>query len=120
MKGDKMGYKVTNLNPATEYVVYCYGVNVEGESYEATTEICYEVITTTAPELQDVEFDIKANVNGNSVEVVITPNNYDGLYYSYIVPETDSYYLPEGAEFGTDYVAYYRRSEEHTSELQSP
>ena len=110
VKGDKMGYKVTNLNPATEYVVYCYGVNIEGESYEATTEICYEVITTTAPELQNVEFDIKANVNGNSVEVVITPSNYDGLYYSYIVPETDSYYLPEGAEFGADYVAYYRNA----------
>ena len=108
VKGDKNGYKVTNLYPETEYVVYCYGVNLEGESYEATTEVCYEVITTTAPELQDISFDITSNVNGNSVEVVITPNDYEGLYYSYIVPETDNYYLPEGAEFNADYVAHYR------------
>ena len=108
VKGDKTGYKVTNLYPATEYVVYCYGVNVNDESYEATTEVCYEVITTTAPELQSIEFDIEASIDGNSVAVTMTPNNYEGLYYSYIVPETDSYYLPEGAPFNADYLAHYR------------
>jgi hypothetical protein len=107
-KGDKEGYKVTNLYPATEYVVYCYGVNVEGENYVATTEVYYEVITTTAPELQSVVFDIETAVNGNSVAVTMTPNNYNGLYYSYIVPETDNFYLPEGAEFSTEYLAHYR------------
>ena len=110
VKGDKIGYKVTNLYPATEYVVYCYGVNIEGESYEATTEVCYEVITTTAPELQSIEFDIEANVEGNSVDVTIIPNNYDGLYYSYIIPETNAFYLPEGAPFGAEYLAHFRNT----------
>lgn len=109
-KGDKSGYKVTNLYPATEYVVYCYGVNVQDNSYEATSEVYYEVITTTAPALQDIKFDITATVDGNSVAVKITPDNYDGLYYSYIVPETDSYYLPEGAPFNEDYLAHYRNT----------
>ena len=107
-KGDKEGYKVTNLYPATEYVVYCYGVNVEGENYEATTEVYYEVITTTAPKLQDIDFDIEANIVGNSVAITITPNDYNGLYYSYIVPDTNNYYLPEGAPFNADYLAHYR------------
>ena len=89
-KGDKTGYKVTNLYPDTEYVVYCYGVDVNEENYEATTEVYYEVITTTTPELQDVVFDIETAVNGNSVAITMTPDNYDGLYYSYIVPDTDS------------------------------
>ena len=97
VKGDKTGYMVTNLYPDTD-----------DESYEATTEVYYEVITTTAPELQDIEFNIEAAINGNSVAVTMTPNNYDGLYYSYIVPDTDSYYLPEGAEFNADYLAHYR------------
>ena len=110
VKGDKEGYKVTNLYPATEYVVYCYGVNIDGETYEATTEVCYEVITTTAPELQNIEFNIDAKVNGNSVAVTMTPNDYEGLYYSYIVPETDNYYLPDGAEFNADYLAHYRNT----------
>ena len=109
-KGDKEGYKVTNLYPATEYVVYCYGVNVEDENYEATTEVYYEVITTTAPKLQDIDFDIKANIVGNSVAVTITPNDYNGLYYNYIVPDTNNYYLPEGAPFNADYLAHYRNT----------
>ncbi len=107
-KGDKEGYKVTNLYPATEYVVYCYGVNIEDDNYEATTEVYHEVISTTAPELQNIEFDIEATVNGNSIAVKITPDGYNGLYYSYIVPDTDSYYLPEGAPFNDDYIAHYR------------
>lgn len=109
-KGDKEGYKVTNLYPATEYVVYCYGVNVEGENYEATTEVYYEVITTTAPALQNIDFDIEANIVGNSVAITITPNDYNGLYYSYIVPDTNNYYLPEGAPFNSDYLAHYRNT----------
>lgn len=109
-KGDKEGYKVTNLYPATEYVVYCYGVNVEGENYEATTEVYYEVITTTAPKLQNIDFDIVTSVKGNTVAVTITPNDYNGLYYSYIVPDTNNYYLPEGAPFNADYLAHYRNT----------
>lgn len=109
-KGDKEGYKVTNLYPATEYVVYCYGVNVEGENYEATTEVYYEVITTTTPKLQDIDFDIVTSVKGNTVAVTITPNDYNGLYYSYIVPDTNNYYLPEGAPFNADYLAHYRNT----------
>ncbi len=108
VKGDKKGYKVTNLYPDTEYVVYCYGVNIDGDSYEATTEVCYDVVKTTAPELQEIEFDIATAINGNVVEVSITPNDYNGLYYSYIVPDTNNYYLPEGAEFNADYMAHYR------------
>lgn len=107
-KGKKEGYRVTNLYPATEYVVYCYGVNIEDESYEATTEVYYEVITTTAPEFESVKFDIETAVNGNSVAITMTPNDYNGLYYSYIVPETDNFYLPEGAEFSAEYLAHYR------------
>ena len=110
VKGDKLGYTVTNLYPATDYVVYCYGVEIDGDNLEATTPICYEIVTTSAPELQDVNFDITTNINGNSVAVTITPENYDGLYYSYIVPESDNYYLPEGMELNEDYISHYRNT----------
>jgi hypothetical protein len=75
IKGDKVDYNAKGLYPDTEYVVYCYGVNVEGENYEATTEVYYEVISTSAPALQDVKFDIETSVNGNSVAITITPND---------------------------------------------
>lgn len=116
VKGDKMNYIVTNLYPDTEYVVYCYGVNIYEEEvdneikecYEATTKVHYEVITTTAPGLQDVTFNIKTTVTGNNVDIMMNPSAYDGLYYSYVVADSDDYYLPEGAEFSAEYIAHFR------------
>lgn len=108
VKGDKVGYGAVNLYPGTEYVVYCYGVEFDGDFYEATTEICYTEILTTAPELVEVEYAIDVNVAGNIATIDIDPKSYNGYYYSYIVPETDRYYLHEGMEFNEDYISYYR------------
>ena len=108
VKGDKVGYEVVNLYPDTEYVVYCYGVEIDGDSYTATTEVCYEVITTETPVLIDARFDISSAVDGNIATINIVPEGYDGYYYHYIVPSSDQYYLPEGAEFSDAYLAYYR------------
>ena len=108
VKGDKVGYEVVNLYPDTEYVVYCYGVEIDGDSYAATTEVCYEVITTETPALIDARFDISSAVDGNIATINIVPDGYDGYYYHYIVPSSDQYYLPEGAEFSDAYLAYYR------------
>ena len=108
VKGDKVGYGAVNLYPGTEYVVYCYGVVFDGDFYEATTEICYTEISTTAPELVEVEYAIDVNVAGNIATIDIDPKSYNGYYYSYIVPETDRYYLHEGMEFNEDYISYYR------------
>ena len=109
-KGDMRGYKVTNLYPNTEYVVYAYGINIDGDNYEVTTPICHKVITTTTPELQDINFDITTEISGNSVKVTMTPEGYEGLYYSYIIPDTHNYYLPDGMELNADYLAYYRNT----------
>lgn len=108
VKGEVKNYGAINLYPDTEYVVYCYGVNFDGEYYEATTPVNYVVIKTTAPELIDVKFDVETKVEGNRVSINVDPNGYNNLYYSYIVPENDRYFVHEGMEFTDDYVAYYR------------
>ena len=108
VKGDKVGYGAVNLYPGTEYVVYCYGVEFDGDFYEATTEICYTEIATTAPEFVEVDYTINADVTGNIATISIDPNDYNGYYYYYIVPDTDRYYLFENMEFNDDYMAYYR------------
>ena len=106
--GMKRGYEAINLYPDTEYIVYCYGVAIDGESYEATTEICFVELRTSAPETLDVKFDIDVALNGNVVDVTITPQEYDGHYCYYIVSDTDGFYLPEGAEFSASYMEHYR------------
>lgn len=109
VSGDKIGYGAINLYPATDYVVYCYGVEFEDDDhYTATTDVCYALITTTAPEIVDVTFDITTEVEGNVATIEFAPNNYDGLYYHYIVDEDDLFYLHEGMAFNEEYVAHYR------------
>lgn len=107
-KGDKSGYKAINLYPDTEYVIYCYGVEFEGDYYEATTPVNYTTIKTTAPAMLDVEFEITSAVDGNKASITIDPKEYNGLYYSYIVIDSDKYYLPEGSEFNAEYLEMYR------------
>lgn len=107
--GDKLNYGAINLYPATDYIVYCYGVEFEDDDhYTATTDVCYTLITTTAPEFVDAEFSITPEVNGNVVTIELDPNGYDGLYYHYIIDETDLFYLREGMEFNDEYIAHYR------------
>lgn len=106
--GDKLGYGAINLYPDTEYVVYCYGVEFDGEFYEATTEVSYVEIKTTAPQMKDVNFEVKTEVMGNVVSIDVNSTNYDGLYYSYIVSDSDRYFIYEGMEVSSEYVEHYR------------
>lgn len=110
VKGDKIGYGAVNLYPDTEYVVYCYGVEFNGDFYEATTEICYTEISTTSPELVAADYTIDVDVAGNLATISIDPKEYEGYYYSFVVPETDSYYLYADMAFGDDYLEYYRNT----------
>ena len=110
VKGDKIGYGAVNLYPDTEYVIYCYGVEFNGDFYEATTEICYTEIKTTVPDSVNVDYDISLDVTGNLATIAIDPKEYDGYYYSFIVPETDRWYLYSGMEFSAEYMAYYRNT----------
>lgn len=108
-KGDKRGYSAINLYPDTDYIVYCYGVTFEGEdNYTPSTDVAYKVIRTTTPQMLDITFDINCDVNGNNVTIDIAPNNYDGLYYHYIVDEADPLYLYEGATPTEEYITICR------------
>ena len=106
--GDKEDYQAINLYPNTEYVVYCYGVVFDGDSYEAVTEVNYIEIKTTAPAMMDVAFEIKDSVKGNAVSLTIDPKEYTGLYYSYIIPDTYTYYIHPDMELTEEYINHYR------------
>lgn len=106
-KGDREGYLAINLYPATEYIVYCYGVECTNDSFRATTEVCYIEIATGSPEMQSVDFDINTTVNGNIANITIEPTNYDGYYYYYIVPEDAREYLEEGKPMNTTYTELF-------------
>lgn len=103
-KGERKGYSATGLYPDTEYVVYCYGVEFTDEGFEATTEVCYDVIKTAGPVAKQAEFDITCTVNGNLVDISINPEGYEGLYYYYLVPDTWREYVAEGETLNDTHI----------------
>lgn len=106
--GDKLGYKGINLYPDTDYIVYCYGVEFDGEYYTATTDICYTLLRTTTPELREITFTTEHSIDGNVASLSIEPNAYDGYYYHYIIPDNDPYFIHDGMEITDEYITYYR------------
>lgn len=97
--GDKIGYGGINLMPATEYVVYCYGVEFTGDYYTVTTDVNYTVVSTTAPRLESINFDVECTVEGNILNVAVTPEDgYDGLYYVYVADAMSPGYVIQGNE----------------------
>ena len=95
-KGERKGFSATGLYPDTEYVVYCYGVEFTDEGFNATSEVCYDIIKTAGPVAKQAEFDITCTIDGNLVDISIDPNDYDGYYYYYLIPDTWREYIPEG------------------------
>lgn len=107
--GDKRDYGAVKLNPATDYVIYCYGVTFDGaNNYTPATDIAYKVIRTTAPAMVESNFDVTTEVNGNVATFDIKANGYDGLYYHYIVDDSDLYFVHEGMELTEEYISHYR------------
>ena len=106
--GDKLGYKGINLYPDTEYCLYCYAVEFEGDYYSPITPIAATTIRTTAPELQSVTFDIATSVDGNIATLDIKPQGYDGYYYHYTVSADEESYIAPSAEIDEATIALYR------------
>ena len=106
--GDKLRYSAANLYPDTEYVVYCYGVTFNGDSYEATTDICYEVIKTTSPDMINAHFNIECEVNGTLATINIDTNGYKGYYYYYVIAEDEAYYITDDKEVDNAFISHFR------------
>ncbi len=71
--GDKIGYSGISLHPDTDYCIYCYGVNFDGEYYTPTTAVYYTVIRTAPSEL-DIELEV-TDITPYEAHLTITPSN---------------------------------------------
>lgn len=90
------------LSPAKEYVIYCYGIAVEGDSYLRTTPVYHHVITSRLPERGTVAFDIEIAAEGPEVSVDVAPKEWDGYFMVQFVEDTEAGFVPEGEAFGED------------------
>ena len=68
----------TSLLPNTEYVVYTYGMSIEGDR---TTPMLKVYFTTKAPEMINNKVDITYSFEGNTIEATYTPDD-DNRYFT--------------------------------------
>ena len=128
-KGSHSNIRMNGLDAESEYVVYIYGMNVDGEK---TTAIYSESFTTTAPyEGNDVTYDFDIKVDRAIVDITITPSHEGVAYFNNLITREDfesyggdiekaadaviakiiddyaawDYTLAETFEYNTDYVA---------------
>ena len=73
------------LEPNTEYVLYMYGMNINGEALTAVNKLSFK---TTKVEQLDCTFDILAgdNVTANSFSITIIPSDDTVAYYYDVFP----------------------------------
>ena len=105
---DTSTYKGLNLYPATEYVVYCYGVEFDGDHYDVITPINHTIVTTETPEMFDVSLSVSSTVDGNVATLEFDPADYEGLYFAYLFERGEEGYLEAGSSADEEYTAFIR------------
>ena len=84
--GTEENLVIEDLEPSTEYVVYAYGISLDGER---TTDIVSLAITTSEPYTGDITFEISAVEEDYTLSFTITPS-HKGIGYMYgIATEAD-------------------------------
>ncbi len=128
-KGSHSNIRMNGLDIESEYVVYVYGMNINGEK---TTSIYSEAFTTTAPYAgNDVTYDFDIKVERAIADITITPSHEGVAYFNNLITREDfesyggdinkaadaiiakiiddyaawDYTLAETFEYNTDYVA---------------
>ena len=84
LKGD-LEWRYQYLEANTEYVLYMYGMNTNGEALTAVNQLTFK---TTKVEPLDCEFDILVgdNVTANSFSITIIPSDETVGYYYDVFP----------------------------------
>lgn len=75
------------LDPATEYIVYAFGLSTQGI---VTTKLYKQEFTTLATELIDLSFEIKvSNIDYDSATVSVKPDDKKAIYFVNVLSEGD-------------------------------
>ncbi len=83
-KGSIQGLAFAGLTPETEYVLYVYGMDLDGVP---TTDIYTQTVTTAEPYDGPITFDIKVTEENYIMDITITPSHEGVAYYWNIMDE---------------------------------
>ena len=98
--------KWSSVLPGMKSVLYVYGIkfNEDGSSYEAVTDIAWELIVPDYAPLQDVDFNLTPEINGAEVRLNIEPQNWGGYYLVKFVDANNELYAQDESVFTDDYM----------------
>ena len=84
--GSQEGIVIENLTPNTEFVIYIYGLTVDGER---TTDIVAREATTEKPYEGDITFTFDIKEEDYIMEFVVTPSHKGVNYYHGVATEAE-------------------------------
>ena len=85
----------TALLPGTEYVLYMYGMSMEGDK---TTPMLKVYFTTKAPEMISNKIDIKYSFKGDAIEATYVPDDNNRYFTAGLFAAAD---VPDFTKIGT-------------------
>ena len=86
-KGSFENLQYKGLDPSSEYVVYVYGMTVEGER---TTDIYSAEAVTQPPYEGPITIDLVVTEENNIMDITVTPS-HDGVYYYWNLMDRATY-----------------------------
>ena len=95
--GSEEAIRITQLTPDTEFVVYVYGISLEGER---TTDIIATHVKTEPPHEGDITFEFSVKEEDFVLEYTVTPSHTGVDYYCGIMAEEELNYWKQ--TLGTD------------------
>ena len=84
--GSEESIRITKLEPETEYVVYVYGISLEGER---TTDIIATYVKTEPPHEGDITFEFSVKEEDFILEYTVTPSHTGVDYFCGIMSEEE-------------------------------
>lgn len=90
-----------DLSPAKEYIIYTYGIYVNGDNYDRITPVYYTTVSKRLPERSVLNFSATITAEGPEVSFDIMPESWDGYYMVQLVEDSEAGYIEQGLPFTT-------------------
>ncbi|MBO7199737.1 MAG: hypothetical protein J6V26_06880 [Alistipes sp.] len=88
-----------DLSPAREYVIYAYGIYLNGDVYECITPVSHILVEKRLPERSTELFEVDITADGPEVTFDVAPKSWEGYYAVQIIEDTEAGYVEQGLPF---------------------
>ncbi len=107
--GKAFDVKLSKLTPDTEYIVYCYHIDLSNGGV-ASSSVYRQALRTAKPETIDASFEMTFSINGAQIEQTITPSDENIYYYFDYMSVNDFYSYYGNVDMATKFVSKWNEN----------